>query len=216
MVIVWDVETGEEIRRFDDYWVDSIWPNESYWDVEFSPDGQQIFAPHASGPIIGWDLESGEEIQQLVGHSGGAAGIVFSNDGQRLVSGGSDSQVILWDMQTGDIVHRLNNHAGGVGEVRFSPDETMLLGGDGTSSLWRTETGEVIRRYGGGFVFSPDFSPDGRHAVVGHRDGAVELWRIDATLDELLTWTGNNRYVPELTCEQRELYSVEPHCESAE
>jgi WD40 repeat protein len=216
--ILWDVETGKEIRRFDDYWVDSMWPNESYWDVEFSPDGRQIFAPHSSGAIIGWDLESGEEIQQLAGHSGGAAGIVFSDDGQRLVSGGSDSQVILWDMQTGNILHRLKNHAGGVGEVRFSPDETLLLGGggDGTGSLWRSETGEVIRRYGGGFVFSPDFFPDGRHAVVGHRDGAVELWRIDATLDELLTWTQNNRHIPELTCEQRLLYNIEPLCESEE
>ncbi|MCK4897486.1 MAG: PQQ-binding-like beta-propeller repeat protein, partial [Anaerolineales bacterium] len=163
MAILWDVETGEEIRRFEDYWVESIWPNESYWDVQFSPDGQQIFASHASGPIIGWDVESGEETRQLVGHRGGAAGIVFSNDGKRLVSGGSDSQAILWDMQTGNILRRFNDHAGGVGEVRFSPDETLLLGGsgDGTNSLWRVETGEEIRRYGGGFVISPNFSPDG-------------------------------------------------------
>jgi WD40 repeat protein len=142
-------------------------------------------------------------------------GIVFSDDGQRLVSGGLDAQAILWDMQTGNILRRFNNHAGDVGEVRFSPDETLLLGGsgDGTNSLWRVETGEAIRRYGGGFVISPNFSPDGRHAVVGYRDGAVELWRIDSTSDELLTWTQNNRYIPELTCEQRELYRIEPPCE---
>jgi WD40 repeat protein/serine/threonine protein kinase len=216
MAILWDVETGEEIRRFDDYWVDSIWPIESYWDVEFSPDGKQIYASHASGPIIGWDVESGEVVQELVGHNGvGAMGIVFSDDGQRLVSGGYDGQAILWDVQTGNILRRFNNHAGDVGQVRFSPDETLLLGGslDGTNSLWRIETGEVIRRYGGGFVISPNFSPDGRHAVVGYQDGAVELWRIDLTLDELLTWTRNNRYIPELTCEQRELYRIEPLCE---
>ncbi|MFN2142522.1 MAG: WD40 repeat domain-containing protein, partial [Candidatus Promineifilaceae bacterium] len=218
VVILWDAETGEEIRRFEDFWVDSMWPVESYWDVQFTPDGRQIFAPHSSGPIIGWDVESGEEVQRLVGHTGGVAGIVFSKDGQLLVSGGSDSQVILWDMQTGNELHRFNDHTGGVGEVQFSPDETLLLGGggDGTNSLWQIETGEVIRRYGGGQVFSPNFTPDGRHAVVGYRDGAVELWRIDATLDELLTWTKNNRYIPDLTCEQRELYSVEPLCEAAE
>ena len=215
MAILWDVGTGEEIRRFEDYWVDSMWSIESYWDVQFSPDGQQIFASHASGPIIGWDVDSGEQIQQLVGHSTVAAGIEFSNDGQRLISGGSDSQIILWDMQTGNILRRFATHSGGIGHLQFSPDEKLLLGGslDGINSLWRVETGEEIRRYGGGFVVSPHFAPDGLHAVVGYQDGAVELWRIDATLDELLTWTRNNRYIPELTCEQRELYRVEPFCE---
>jgi WD40 repeat protein len=226
MAILWDVGTGAEIRRFEDYWVDSMWPIESYWDVEFSPDGKQIFASHTSqvlrsqtngpiGPIIGWDVESGAEIQQLVGHSTVAVGIVFSKDGQRLVSGGLDSQVILWDMQTGNILRRFANHSGGIGHIQFSPDETLLLGGslDGINSLWRVETGEEIRRYGGGFAVSSHFTPDGRHAVVGYNDGAVELWRIDSTVDELLTWTRNNRYIPELTCEQRELYRVEPFCE---
>ncbi len=215
MAILWDLETGEELRRFDDYWIDSMWPIESYWDVEFSPDGQSFYAAHAEGPIIGWDVESGEVIQELVGHLEGAAGITFSDDGRRLASGGIDSEVILWDLETGDILHRPTDHAGSVGQVRFSPDETLLLagGGDGTSSLWRTDTGEVIRRYRGGFVFSPNFSPDGRRALVGFRDGAVELWRIDATLDELLTWTQENRRIPEPTCEQRELYGIEPLCE---
>jgi WD40 repeat protein/serine/threonine protein kinase/two-component SAPR family response regulator len=216
MAILWDVEAGKELHRFEDYWENNIYADKSFWDVKFSPDGSKIFASHASGPIIVWDVESGEEIQQLVGHNGGTS-IVFSNDGQRLVSGGADSQVILWDVQTGNMLRRFSNHAGGVGQVRFSPDETLLLGGgaDGTGSLWRVETGEAIRRYGGGYVFSPNFSPDGRHAVVGFRDGTVELWRIDSTIDELLTWTRNNRYIPELTCEQRELYRVEPLCDEA-
>ncbi len=223
MAILWDVETGDEIRRFVDYWVDSPWSIESYTDIQFSPDGEQIYTSHTSqvfdlhsrGVIIGWDVESGEEIQRLVGHNRVAMDIVFSNDGQRLASGGSDFLVILWDIQTGNILRRFANHAGGIGRIQFSPDDTLLLGGslDGNTSLWQVETGEEIRRYKGGFISSPHFTPDGRHAVVGYHDGTVELWRIDSTLDELLTWTENNRYIPELTCEQRELYRVEPLCE---
>jgi WD40 repeat protein len=126
-----------------------------------------------------------------------------------------DSQVILWDVPAADILHRLTDHASGVGQIGFSPDETLLLGGggDGSGSLWRVATGEQIRRYGDGYVFSPHFTPDGRRAAVGYSDGRVELWRVDATLDDLLTWTENNRYIPELTCEQRALYRVEPLCE---
>jgi WD40 repeat protein len=124
-----------------------------------------------------------------------------------------DSQVILWDTQTGNLQRRLDQ-AGGMARPHFSPDGAFLLGGrlTGVTSLLQVETGEVIRRYDG-FAQSLSFSSDGKHAVIGLRSGGVELWRIDSTLDELLTWTRNNRYLPELTCEQREYYNVEPLCE---
>jgi WD40 repeat protein len=213
MAILWDVETGSEIRRFEDYWVDSPYGIEAYTDVAFSPDGKQIYASHDDGNIIGWDVESGQEIRQLVGHQNGATGITFSNDGLQLVSGGTDSQVILWNMQTGSLQQRLVQ-ASGMNQLMFSPDGTLLLGGKitGVTSLLQVETGDVIRRYFG-FAESLSFSPDGRHAVVGYRNGAVELWRIDLTVEEFLTWTQNNRYIPELTCEQRDLYRIEPPCE---
>jgi hypothetical protein len=56
------------------------------------------------------------------------------------------------------------------------------------------------------------FSPDGHKAIVSLFDGTAELWRIDATLDELLSWIKANRYVPELTCEQKALYRLKPLC----
>jgi len=223
MAILWDVETGAEIRRFDDYWVDSPWQIETYEAVEFSPDGKRIFASHSSqvyashksGVIIGWDVESGDEVQQLVGHSYAPFSILFSNDGQRLVSGSTDSQIILWDLQKGNIIRRIATQSDATGRIQYSPDETLLLGGSlKGNSLFRVDTGEEIRRFGGGFVKSSQFTPDGHHALVGYQDGRVELWRLDTTLDELLTWTRNNRYVPELTCEQRELYQVEPLCDT--
>jgi hypothetical protein len=33
------------------------------------------------------------------------------------------------------------------------------------------------------------------------------------SLDELLDWVAANRYVRELTCDERELYQIEPLCE---
>jgi WD40 repeat protein len=214
MAILWDAETGEEIRRFEDYWVDNLYPDISFWDIEFTPDGKQVFAAHADGTIIGWDVTSGEEVKQLLGRNSGGK-ISFSSDGRQLVSGSVGSELILWETDTGEIVRHFNNTSGSLGYVMFSPDETFLLGGgeNGTNSLWQVETGEEIRRYGGGFGFSPNFTPGGRQAVIGFRDGSAALWRIDSTLEELKSWTENNRYIPELTCEQRELYNVEPLCE---
>jgi WD40 repeat protein/serine/threonine protein kinase len=215
VVILWDFETGEEIWRFEDYWENSANLNRSFMDVEFSPDGNTILAAHWDSIIHILDAESGEETGQLRGHGVGAVGIAFSEDGRRVVTGSVDSQVILWDMDTQSIIRRFTNHAAALGQVRFSPDEHFILGGsgDGTNSLWNVETGEVVRRFGGGHVQIPAFSADGRHVLVGYLNGAVELWRIDATLDKLLAWTQANRYIPELTCNQRELYRVEPFCE---
>lgn len=219
LAILWDVETGQEIRRFEDHFDNNPWPIESFWDVEFSPDGSTILATYARGPILRWDVETGKEIGQLVGHiDAGATGITFSTDGQRAVSGGWDTQAILWDMQTDGIIRRFTNHVGPVGQVQLTPDERFILGGsgDGTNSLWDVATGEVIRRYDNGFVIMPVFNADGSEALVGFHDGAVELWRMDTTLEQLLEWTKANRYIPELTCNQRALYRIEPLCTSEE
>lgn len=215
MAILWDLETGEEIRRFDEYWVDSVWPNESFLAVEFTPDGQEVFAAHSSGPIVAWNVNSGELIRQLDGHVGvGATSIIFSADGQRLASGGLDSQILMWDLPQANILKRFSVQGGAAGHVAFSADEGFLFGGgSGSNALWQMDLGQVIRRYGGGYAISPHFTADGRLALIGMHDGAVELWRIDSTLDELLTWTRNNRYLLELSCEQRDLYRIEPLCE---
>ncbi len=218
IIILWDVATGQEIRRFEDFFEDSEWPGESYWDVEFSPDGRSILASYAKGPLIQWDIASGEQIRQMVGHDTGSPGVAFDMDGQRAVSGGFDAQAILWDMTTGDIIRRFANHAGSLGQVSFSPDGQLLLGSssDGTSSLWDIASGEVLRRYGNGWVMKFIFTEDGRQALAGYRTGALEFWRIDSTLEDLLSWTEANRYIPEITCEQRALYGVEPLCEAEE
>jgi hypothetical protein len=76
-------------------------------------------------------------------------------------------------------------------------------------------TGTVIRHFDGlhGFPISNQFTPDGHTVLVGFSGGQVEQWRIDS-LDELLAWTRANRHIPELTCDQRELYRLEPLCEN--
>jgi len=215
LAVLWDVETGTEIHRLEDYWVDSPWGIEAYLDVAFSPDGKQLYASHDDGNIIVWDVKSGQKIRELAGHKTTVMGISFSHDGQLLVSGGLDEQVILWDVETG-VIQRSFVQAGVMERPQFSPDDSLLIGGNlnGFTSLLSVETGEVIRRYEG-FAEYLSFSSDGSHTVAGFQSGAVELWRIDSGTDDLLTWVRSNRYIPELTCEQRELYRVEPICDPA-
>ena len=54
---------------------------------------------------------------------------------------------------------------------------------------------------------------DATAMLTGGPDTIVRLWDITPlSLDELAEWTRTNRYVPELTCRQRDQYRIQPPC----
>jgi len=59
-----------------------------------------------------------------------------------------------------------------------------------------------------------DLSADGRTLLAGSYNGITRLLRVD-DLPALIDWTRTNRYMPELTCEQRALYRLDPLCEAS-
>jgi WD40 repeat protein/serine/threonine protein kinase len=202
--ILWDVATGTEIRHFDS---EEHGGGTTVW---YTPDGQALIDTHSDGSIVFWDLLTGTEIRRFEGHTLEPTNIDFTADGQRAFSGGRDNTTILWDAATGSILHRFTDSIAQIPVVDMTDDGSLGFAGD---FLWDLNTGELIRRYRNG-VFHPIFLPGNRAALMNTNDN-MELWRIDATFDELLTWTRANRYIPELTCEQRELYGLAPMCEEA-
>jgi WD40 repeat protein len=258
-LVLWDVEIGEEIRRFEGHvtYVRSL---------AFSPDGRTVLSGSQSlplntvGDLVFWDIETGREIRRFdITHD--VANIAFSADGSRALTGSaSQYSLILWDVATGREIHRFEGHEGPVLAVAFGPEETSVLSAsvDGSLILWDVETGEVIRRYLGHeqAVWGLDVSPDGRYTISGSDDATVILWDFetgeelrrfsehtasvldvvfspdsqaafsvsldgaliqwqiaDLPLDELIEWVHANRYVRELTCDERAQYRVEPLCE---
>src|SRR5690606_15289705 len=108
-------------------------------------------------------------------------------------------------------------HPDGVISVAFSPDGQTVLSGsdDGTLILWDVRTGERLHTFEGHTRTVSDitFSPDGQTALSGSWDHTLMLWRVWESPNSLLHWVVNNRYVPELTCEQRVLYGVDVQCD---
>jgi WD40 repeat protein len=51
------------------------------------------------------------------------------------------------------------------------------------------------------------FSLDGKTVVSGSSDRTLRVWQL-LTLDETIAWTLANRYVPDLTQEQRQRYGL--------
>jgi WD40 repeat protein len=213
VMILWDVATGKEVRRFKGYDGDDPDGANVWHYVGFSPDGKSLIATHFNGMIVLWDAATGKEIRHYAGHSMDSLNFVFSGDGRWAFSGAGDNTAILWDVPSGSVVHLFRDHSAAIPRVDITSDGRFGIAGsaDNTTTLWDLKTDAVIRRYHAGLI-TPIFAPDNRTALVGIFGNDIELWRMDLTLNALLTWIHTNRYIPELTCDQRALYRLEPLC----
>jgi WD40 repeat protein len=212
-LILWDVATGKEIRRFKGH-------TDVVRAVAFSPDGTKALSGSTDTNVILWDVATGKEIHRFdKEHTAVVRTVAFSPDGTKAFSGaGGDPNLILWDVGTGKKIRQFAGHAGTVNAVVFSPDGNTAFSGSADTNviMWDVATAEVRRRFRGhsAAVTAVAFSPDGRIILSASRDKTVRLWRLDSKAD-LITWAQANRYVPDLTCDQRKLYRLELCSESS-
>lgn len=184
--------------------------------VAFSPDGKRgLSGSWASGTLTVWNLDPdspdyGKAQLELNGHDGLASG-TFSPDGQYVLSGSIDRKVILWNAATGEIIHTLEGHSQPIERVGFSPDGLTALSAsdDKQIVLWDVATGEPIRTldgHGDPVIFA-GFSPDGTRILSSDSSATHMLWRTGIG-EDLVSWAEQNRYVPELSCQERERYGL--------
>ncbi len=214
-IIVWDVETGEMLHRIEEFddWVDAL---------AFNADGSLLLAGgDVQDPrIVLFDAQTWQPLQSYEGHDGAVEVVQFAPDGRRFLSGSGDSLVLVWDVETGEVVARLAGHTAPITGAGFTPDGAYVVSAseDGTVRTWEVAGARLVRQND---VDSPVWAlallPDGRTALTGAQDKTARLWDVTLLdLEELIAWTRANRYVPELTCEQRAAFRVEPLCPSGE
>ena len=171
---VWDVTTGNEVRRASD--------DPGVQSAAFSPDGKYIVAIGCEtlaevvcgkGMITVREALSGKEIA-LMDHNG-VVTAVFSPDSKQILSGGYDQTARVWEASTGQEIARLP-HDGNVIAVAFSPDGKYVASGDntGTVVVWDAKDGKEVSRmvhYLGRSVNDIAFSPNSKHIVSGYSGG---------------------------------------------
>ena len=147
-VILWDVAKGSPTLTLNQGAGD-------FWEVAFSPNGQQVAAAFFDGTVAAWDLAAPTEVlfkhtSHFAGRAfaGGATGIAFSPDGQFLASAGENGTVFFWDTRTGA--------------------KRLSLSGHGPSVTPGVFEG----------IFTVAFSPDGNSLATGGADGIIRVWDI--------------------------------------
>jgi WD40 repeat protein/serine/threonine protein kinase len=211
---LWDIQSGVLLREFAGHEAEAVTA------VALSPDGTMLASGGELGKMYLWDMATGEKIGEFEGHGDKINDLRFSADGKYILSGSNDAAVILWLVETRQPFRRLTGHGNAVNGVAFSPNDSSIVvsaGQDGRVILWDIESGQELRSFDGHDgtpITSLDFSPDGRYTLSGDTSGDVIRWQIDTT-ESLIAWAQENRYIPELTCEQRAQYQVTPLCETA-
>jgi WD40 repeat protein len=130
--------------------------------------------------------------------------------------------VFEWDLEADREIRAFGQHPGIRTRVEVAPDGRLILISafnyeGGILSLWDLETGLEIRRFSGDGLccFDIDMSPDGSMAITPGGGGTAILWdlTLPVEMDEVRDWIDDNRFVRELSCEERNLYRIEPLCE---
>jgi WD40 repeat protein len=181
---LWNVQTGEEVKRFQ-----SI--EGQILSVAFSPDGHSFLAGDDNIARL-WDLAAGGVVRNFKGHSARVTSVAFSHDGAFVLTGSDDKTARLWDTNTGLEVRRFDGH-GTVNAVAVSSDSHFVLTAeDKIARLWNLENGAELRDFGKedtgaaqkpladdlNEVSSVAISPDAHYVLTATYSKTVHLWDV--------------------------------------
>ncbi|HEX9595690.1 MAG TPA: LuxR C-terminal-related transcriptional regulator, partial [Anaerolineales bacterium] len=206
VIYLWDLETGEALRRLEGH-------EGLVSGLAFTPDGRHAVSGSHDKTILYWDLETGEIIRRLEGHQTTINSVAISPDGRTAASGSGnrfhsdrvsseDNSIRIWDLQSGEEMRRFDFFTDAVTGVEFTPDGrglavATLADGfllleieSGKALVRRTPEENYIALHPGPHVqaHAVAASPDSKYALTSDRD----VWMWDLRTAEVTKLVGSH------------------------
>jgi len=105
-------------------------------DLAWSPDGTQLAAVSADGPVTIFDPKGGTLQHHLPGHDNGTNCLAWRPDGQALATGGQDGLVKLWDSQAGQHTSSIKMDSAWVEHLAWRPVAGVTAPGESPADTW--------------------------------------------------------------------------------
>ena len=195
-IVLWDPQTGAQLRRLSEF------KGRPIVDMAFSCDGSRFFAGTRDGAVRLWDTtnwNSGDEMK--TGHPDDVIAYAFSPDGRFIASRGrSSANIWQWSPRT---VNTLETPLYQPRGIAFLRDGSLAIGRKDSVNFYlpdKTNAGNwplegLALHYQSRMAEILAAAPDARTIAIG-RDAAIALWdRIagrDKTSDILLRVPGAN------------------------
>lgn len=140
VIILWNTETGEEIRRLTGHTDDIL-------TLVFNGDGTQLVSGSADRSIRLWNLVSGAEIHTFSGHSASVTDVNISSDDRYILSASEDNTLRYWDVASGELIRIYEGHSDAIFDATLASDGTVAYSAsaDGRIIGWRISSDAVMQ-----------------------------------------------------------------------
>jgi WD40 repeat protein/serine/threonine protein kinase len=146
--------------------------------IGFLPNSSRFVCSGYKDRIEFWDAATGkQESHELAGLKPGW--LAVSPDGKMRMTVDGDGFVQFVDLEQVKILKSIPAHKDNGRSVAFSPDSRLAASGSENVILWDAQTqSKIATLEHEALVWSVAFSPDGKHLVSTHTDGAILVWDV--------------------------------------
>ncbi len=164
-IILWDVNSGRQIRTMNGHEADIK-------DIAISADGKYLVSCSWDKTVKIWDVSSGEIVRSLTPIQGSnATAVCFGPQDNLVLVGLENGSIATFEINNPEIHVILTGHLKSVYEITFSSDGKWMASsaGNDETKLWDFEKRQVLKTlaYGGKSV---SFSNEGHLLAVGGKD----------------------------------------------